>query len=48
MWCLSAYLLKKNVCEQPYISCIFIKKSQTEFEIFVVYVDDLSLARTSK
>ena len=27
-------------------SCIFIKKSQTEFEIIVIYVDDLNLVGT--
>ena len=32
----------------PICSLIFIKKSQTEFEIIIVYVDDLNLVRTSK
>ena len=32
----------------PIWSCIFIKKSQTEFEIIVVYVDDLNLIGTSE
>ena len=31
----------------PIGSCIFIKKSQTEFEIIVTYVDDLNLVGTS-
>ena len=30
----------------PICSCIFIKKSQTEFEIIVIYVDDLNLVGT--
>ena len=30
----------------PICSCIFIKKSQIEFEIIVVYADDLNLVRT--
>ena len=29
-------------------SCILIKKSQTKFEIIVVYVDDLNLVGTSE
>ena len=29
-------------------SCIFIKKAQTEFEIIIVYVDDLNHVETSK
>ena len=33
-------------CEQPICSCILIKKSQTGFEIIVIYVDDLNLVRT--
>ena len=28
---------------KPICSCIFIKKSETEFAIIVVYVDDLNL-----
>ena len=32
----------------PICSLILIKKSQTEFEIIIVYVDDLNLVRTSK
>ena len=48
MWynCLSAYLLKKGYVNNFTCSCIFIKKSQTGFEIIVVYVDDLNLAET--
>ena len=30
----------------PICLCIFIKKSQTKFEIIVVYVDDLNLIGT--
>ena len=33
---------------KPICSCIFIKKSQTEFEIIVVYIDDLSIFGTSE
>ena len=29
-------------------SCIFIKKSQTKFEIIIVYINDLNLVETSK
>ena len=32
----------------PICSCIFIKKSQTKFEIIIVYIDDLNLVRTSE
>ena len=45
MWynCLSVYLLKKGYAINPICSCIFIKKSQTRFEIVVIYVDNLNL-----
>ena len=50
MWynCLGAYLLNKRYINNPICLCIFIKKSQTGFEIFVVYVDDLNLVGTPK
>ena len=48
MWhiCLSVYLLNKWYVNNLICSFIFIKKSQTKFEIIVVYGDDLNLART--
>ena len=50
MWynCLSVYLLKKGHVNNPICLCIFIKKSQTRFEIIVIYVDDLNLVGTPK
>ena len=36
------------MCEHPIFSCIFIKKSQTKFEIIIVYINDLNLVETSK
>ena len=48
MWynCLSIYLLKKEYVKNPICWCIFIKKLQTQFEIIVVYIDDLNLVGT--
>ena len=40
---LSEYLLKEEYANNHICSCIFIKKSETEFAIIVVYVDDLNL-----
>ena len=40
---LSEYLLKEGYANNPICPCIFIKKSETEFVIIVVYVDDLNL-----
>ena len=45
---LSEYLLKKEYANNPICPCIFIKKSRTEFEIIVMYVDDLNLVGTSE
>ena len=40
MWynCLSKYLLKEGYVNNPICTCIFIKKSETEFAIIAVYV----------
>ena len=43
---LTAYLLKKGYVNNLIYLCIFIKKSQTRFEIIVVYVDDLNFVET--
>ena len=43
---LNGYLLKERYNNNPICSCIFIKKSKTEFTIIVVYVDHLNLIRT--
>ena len=43
---LSEYLLKKGYVNNPICPCIFIKKSDTEFTITVVYVDDIKLVGT--
>ena len=43
---LNKYLLKKWYVTNPICPCIFIKKLETGFEIFVVYVDDLNLVET--
>ena len=45
---LSEYLLKEGYANNPLCPCIFIKKSETEFAIIAVYVDDLSLIGTSE
>ena len=42
----SKYLLKEGYVNNPIYRCIFIKKSETEFAIIVVYVDDLNLVGT--
>ena len=43
---LSEYLLKEGYANNSICPCIFIKKSETEFSIIVVYVDDLNLVGT--
>ena len=43
---LSEYLLKEGYVNNPICLCVFIKKSETGFEIIVVYVDDLNLVGT--
>ena len=50
MWyiCLSVYLLKKGYVNNLIYLGIFIYKSQTRFEIIVVYIDDLNLVETPK
>nr|CAN64975.1 hypothetical protein VITISV_027842 [Vitis vinifera] len=45
---LSEYLLKEGYMNNPICPCIFIKKSETEFAIITVYVDDLNLVGTPK
>ena len=39
-------LLKEGYANNPIYPYIFIKKSEIEFAIIVVYVDDLNLIRT--
>ena len=43
---LSEYLLKEGYANNPICPCIFIKKSETEFAVIIVYVDDLNLIGT--
>ena len=43
---LSKYLLKEGYMNNLICPCIFIKKSEIEFAIIAVYVDDLNLVRT--
>ena len=45
---LSEYLLKEGYANNLICPCIFIKKSETEFPIIVVYIDDLNLIGTLK
>ena len=45
---LSEYLLKEGYANNLLCPCIFIKKSETEFAIIAVYVNDLSLIGTSE
>ncbi|KAL4033390.1 hypothetical protein IC575_006477 [Cucumis melo] len=49
MWynCLSEYLLKEGYQNNPICPCVFIKKSQSEFAIIAVYIDDLNIIGTS-
>ena len=50
MWytCLSEYLIKEWKINGPICPCVFIKKSESEFAIIVVYVNDMNLIRTLK
>ena len=50
MWynCLSEYLLKEGYVNNSICPCVFIKKSKTGLNIFLVYVDDLNLIRILK
>ena len=43
---LSEYLIKERYKNDPICPCVFIKKSETEFVIVAVYVDDINLIRT--
>jgi hypothetical protein len=43
---LSEYLLTEGFENNPICPCIFIKKSEPEFAIIAVYVDDLNLVGT--
>ena len=43
---LSEYLIKERYKNDPICSSVFIKKSETEFSIIVVYVGDMNLIRT--
>ena len=45
---LSEYLLKEGYANNPICPCIFIKKSETEYAIIIVYVNDLNLVGTPK
>ena len=42
------YLLKEGYTSNSIRPCIFIKKSEIEFAIITVYVDNLNLVRTPK
>ena len=50
MWykCLSEYLMKEGYKNDPICPCVFIKKSEIEFSIIAVYVDDMNLIETPK
>ena len=43
---LSEYLIKERYKNDPICPCVFIKKSETEFAIVAVYVDDINLIGT--
>ena len=43
---LSEYLIKERYKNDPICPCGFIKKSETEFAIVAVYVDDINLIGT--
>ena len=45
---LSEYLQKEGYVNNPICPCIFIKKSEIEFVIIAMYVDDLNLVGTPK
>ena len=50
MWynCLSEFLLKEGLENNPIYPCFFLKKLESGFAIVVVYVDDLNLVGTPK
>ncbi|KAL5755747.1 hypothetical protein ACOSQ2_020493 [Xanthoceras sorbifolium] len=43
---LSQYLIKEGYINDPVCPCVFIKKSESEFTIVAVYVDDMNLIGT--
>ena len=43
---LSEYLLKEGFENNSICPCVFIKKSESKFAIFAVYVDNLNLVGT--
>ena len=43
---LSKYFLEEGYVNNPICPYIFIKKSETEFAIIAVYIDDLNLVGT--
>ena len=43
---LSEYLLKEGYKNDPFCPCIYMKRSENEFDIFVVYVDDINIIGT--
>jgi hypothetical protein len=48
MWynCLNEYLWREGYNNDPICPCVFIKKSESNFVIIVVYVDDLNIIGT--
>ena len=48
MHAVSGYLLKERFANNLICPCIFIKKSETRFEIIAMYIDDLNLVGTLK
>ena len=44
---LSEYLLRKRFKNDPLFTCVFIKRSGSEFVIIAVYVDDLNIIGTT-
>ena len=45
---MSEYLIKEGYINDLICPCVFIKKSEIEFAITVVYVNDMNLIRTPK
>jgi hypothetical protein len=45
---LSEYLLREEYNNDPICPCVFIKKSESNFIIVVVYVDDLNIIGTDE
>jgi len=45
---LSKYLLREGYNSDPICPCVFIKKSEFDFVIIVVYVDNLNIIGTYK